>query len=578
MLVATQEKTFNRAYSARRLKLLLCSIAIMLGAIQAWSGRHEMNPDGIAYLDMADAYLRGDWSTALNAQWSPLYSWLMAAALLVVKPSPAWEFPAAHLMNFAIYLFALGCFDFLLRQWSRRREWQGDSFDGAQASLPEWAWVALVYALFMWSSLQLITVSGIHPDMLVSAFVYLAMGLLLRAGAGHTGLCAAGLGAALGFGYLAKAPMFLLAFVFIAASLFAAGSARKALPRAAVALILFLMIAGPFIFAISQAKGRPTFGDSGKLNYAWYVNGVTRFIHWQGAEHAYGTPAHTTRKIFDSPAAYEFATPIESTYPPWYDPSYWYEGVEPRFNLAGQIKVLWSSADVWWHLFFNMQRGLIVLLFILLCLTGRSNLRLRELAAQGYLFAPSLAAFGMFSLVNLETRYIAPFMLIFWMGLLSLVRLPDTREMRRLMRFVTVAMLAVLTITTAPSIIKDAIKSLAPASRAHPEVAAELSRMGVRPGDKVAMVGDSFRAYWARLARARIVAEIPSRGPYGEITAGDEDKFWRADDAIKSQVFEALAKAGAVMVVTDNVPPLVAAQGWQKLGNTRYYAHPLTAR
>lgn len=130
-------------------------------------------------------------------------------------------------------------------------------------------------------------------------------------------------------------------------------------------------------------------------------------------------------------------------------------------------------------------------------------------------------------------------------------------------------------ITAAPSIIKSTVNTFRPSSNAHLEVAGELNRMGIRPGDKVAMIGDSFRAYWARLARARIVAEIASRGPYDEITAGDENNFWKASDAVKSEVFEAMARTGAVMVITDNIPPFISSTGWQRLGNTRYFAHPL---
>lgn len=435
MLVVAQAKTYNSAYNERRLdarlKALLYSVAIIFGAIQAWGGRYEISPDGISYLDIADAYLRGDWAIAFNAQWSPLYCWLLIPVLLVVKHSPAWEFPAVHILNFAIYLFSLVCFDFLMRRLSRyRREFEDgrldNSHDNSQAGLPEWAWITLGYALFMWASFEMINIAYVQPDLLVAASVYLATGILLGMRMGQAGWRAfIALGAVLGFGYLAKAPMFLLAFVFLALSLWAAGNTRKALPRAAVALVVFLSIAGPFIFAISEVKGRPTFGDSGKLNYAWYVNDVTRFIHWQEGDIAYGTPAHTTRKIFDSPAVYEFARPIESTYPPWYDPSYWYEGVKPRFDLAGQLKVLRWSAGVWWHLLFNMQKGMIVLILILLCMTGRSALRRRNLIVSSYLFVPALAAFGMFSLVNLEARYIAPFFVLACMGMLSLVRLPD---------------------------------------------------------------------------------------------------------------------------------------------------------
>jgi len=37
------------------------ALTLVLGAFQAWVGRHAMTADGISYQDMADAVLRGDW-------------------------------------------------------------------------------------------------------------------------------------------------------------------------------------------------------------------------------------------------------------------------------------------------------------------------------------------------------------------------------------------------------------------------------------------------------------------------------------------------------------------------------------
>ena len=45
-----------------------------------------MGPDGISYLDIGDAYLRGDWYVAVNAMWSPFYSWLAGFWLMLFKP------------------------------------------------------------------------------------------------------------------------------------------------------------------------------------------------------------------------------------------------------------------------------------------------------------------------------------------------------------------------------------------------------------------------------------------------------------------------------------------------------------
>ncbi|MBA3714787.1 MAG: hypothetical protein H0W76_20390, partial [Pyrinomonadaceae bacterium] len=83
--VATAETDQSRSW--RWLHIVFWSIAIVLGALHAWHGRYEISPDGISYLDMGDAYWRGDFQMAINGYWSPLYSWLLGLALLVIKPS-----------------------------------------------------------------------------------------------------------------------------------------------------------------------------------------------------------------------------------------------------------------------------------------------------------------------------------------------------------------------------------------------------------------------------------------------------------------------------------------------------------
>ena len=45
-----------------------------------------MLPDGVSYLDVVDKYLQQDWAWAINIYWSPLYSWLLAGALYLIRP------------------------------------------------------------------------------------------------------------------------------------------------------------------------------------------------------------------------------------------------------------------------------------------------------------------------------------------------------------------------------------------------------------------------------------------------------------------------------------------------------------
>src|SRR5262245_66056250 len=71
-------------------------LAVSSCALHAYANRHLINPDGISYLDVASAYARGDFAEAVNAYWSPLYSWLLAAVFTLMRPTAYWECTVAH--------------------------------------------------------------------------------------------------------------------------------------------------------------------------------------------------------------------------------------------------------------------------------------------------------------------------------------------------------------------------------------------------------------------------------------------------------------------------------------------------
>jgi hypothetical protein len=67
-------------------KVLARVVALLLGATQHVIARNGFGPDSRSYSEIARAYLRHDWAMAINAYWSPLYSWLIAIALQLVSP------------------------------------------------------------------------------------------------------------------------------------------------------------------------------------------------------------------------------------------------------------------------------------------------------------------------------------------------------------------------------------------------------------------------------------------------------------------------------------------------------------
>src|SRR5262249_28994497 len=259
-----------------------------------------------------DAIIRGDWNMALNGVWSPLYPFLQALALHVFRPSPRLQFTVVHLVNFLIYIFALACFDFFLRSTTEADVPERDD----RVPLPPWAVFAIGYAVFFWSSLQLITLELVSPDMLMAGFLYFAVGLLLRIHLHPENLgLFAFLGVALGLGYLAKAPVFPLAIVFLLLVMWLATHERLAALGLLVFAATFVGISGPWVLALSHAKGHLTSGESAKFNYVVHVNDAGPDWYFQDLGTARGHYLHPARKLFDEPPVYEFATPLGGTSP-----------------------------------------------------------------------------------------------------------------------------------------------------------------------------------------------------------------------------------------------------------------------
>ena len=104
----------SSAMITRRCRVVFRSIALLLGATQLVLARNGFGPRlAILQRNRTRAYLRHDWTMAINAYWSPLYPWLIAFTLQLGKPALRREFPLLHLLNFFIFIVALAGFEFL---------------------------------------------------------------------------------------------------------------------------------------------------------------------------------------------------------------------------------------------------------------------------------------------------------------------------------------------------------------------------------------------------------------------------------------------------------------------------------
>jgi hypothetical protein len=545
--------------AARSIRAIGWIISIALGAASAWITRFSMNPDGVSYLDIGDAYWRGDWHNAINAYWSPLYSLTLGFFIKVLRPAPHWEYSVVHLVNFLIFIVALACFEFLLTTFVAQREQQEREAAGPRMALSPNAWRLLGYAFFSSSSLILIGLGPVTPDMCVAALIYLASALTLKIRAGTTAGGYIALGVVLGLAYLAKSAMFPLGFVFLATALFASGLGRRSLRDSALATLFFAAVCLPFIAALTHAKGRLTFGDSGKINYAicvegddWYIP-ITRKLH------------HPVRVLTSDPLSYEFYRPISGTYPLWYDLSYWHEGVETHFSLHGQIAALLQGIERYQLIVLNtlVQLNFSLALLILFALSP-SLLFIRRISTLWPIWVPALTGLLMYAAVVVEFRYVAPFIVIAWLALFSGIELPAKDQLRRVIS----ATVAGVIMTTLILVVLWLHLSRTPEAAQFTDAVSSMQQLGLRPGDQLAVIGTDPAgrdgAYVARLGRMKIIAEV--RQP---------DKFWAADALSRERLMSKFKEAGAKAVLTYR-PPL-GEKDWAKLGSTDYSVYLLAS-
>ena len=101
------------------LKNFLRLFAVVSGIIQGLASVYDspiVCDYLVSYLDMADAYIRHDWKTAISGTLTPFYSWILALFTLILKPSPSWEYPCVVFVDIFVYIFTILCFDFFLHR------------------------------------------------------------------------------------------------------------------------------------------------------------------------------------------------------------------------------------------------------------------------------------------------------------------------------------------------------------------------------------------------------------------------------------------------------------------------------
>jgi hypothetical protein len=269
-----------------------------------------------------------------------------------------------------------------------------------------------------------------------------------------------------------------------------------------------------------------------------------------------------------TPTIYAFDAPVQSTYEPYFDPPYWYQGyrhiVRWRYqviavgkNMGDLVVVLlrqpmfWAFCLAWPIILWNRE--------------ARRRLWAALPARPGTdwpLWALATAGVAIYLPVHLEGRYLAPFLAV--LLVLELESASDALEFAPRRQALVVAVLAAGFVLGLAKDQRDVWARVRHHWNYRDNLewreGKALAATGLAPGSEIAVISwqPNVQCDWAYLAGMRITSEIAS-GP-------DEKAFWDMDPMDQNAVLLRFRQAGAVAVVTRDAPR-GSATGWDQVGN-----------
>ena len=382
--------------AAPRLILDVVVAGILLG-FMAFEARASLNPDGVAYLELSAAVVRGDWSTFVQGYWSPGYP-------LVLAPVVAWLQRDRYVLLLAVHLIqaVIGGGALALSVLAVRRR--------IPSALQRAAfWVAA------WSILRLVSQEFVTPDLLLVTCIVAAIALMSRPSQASQ----VAIGLLAGAAFLCKTsiwPWLTVAALLACRPAWQAGSWNRAPWRMVTPAALII---GVWLVALSVKEGRPTLGSVGPLNIGWYLGALDR----RTADSYQGPHAMNRTAVLPSGAQIQFTDlrTANTTYLPWSQPELWAQGLPAdsrvRFSVAQAMRS-WRTNFAWSAKFVL---PVAIGIAIMVVLSGAPGGRRDVLAwlNDRPLLVTGLIAYATFVIVHVEQRLAAPAVLMASFGALS---------------------------------------------------------------------------------------------------------------------------------------------------------------
>ncbi len=596
-MTVTSPEPNRLPYWLRRLWPLYCFLAALVTFGYALYDGYQIDGDAVAYMDIGDLIRSHQWAGVINGYWNPLYPALLSLGHTIFHSTRYTELHAYYMINFGIFLLemlAVIAFADALIQLRDLRETATAASNSLAFLLDRYSLRYLGIAILVISTQRELSMGKVRPDALLQAFFLFALAALLRHLATGYLRYAALMGFVLGLAYLTKSFAFVFTLLCVIALVaFRLFRQRHAPARVAASallvLICFSIVAGPYIAALSKQKGRFDFGDSGSLNYIWFVSGTEKMHLEQDMTSSFGAAdvhlKHPETRLLNAPPTYSFKPFPYGTYPAWFDASYFNDYIKARIDPRLQIIVIAQCIVRVVRYMSNHPEAW--LLIVLLFLVGARLHPKWRLSANAFWLPPFLIASAtlcIYGIVNVEDRYLTAAFFILLLPVFAAMRIsPAVQTLAaRTAASAAVVFLALLAVgesaRTVGGLRRDLITIKYPAGwydRDTFRAAQALNKLGVGPGDTIACIGTRacvYDHYWARLAGVRILTEIyePNYPLYPELASMPN----------RDQAYDVVRANGAKVLVGYLDPGLMTgttpiSKGWIELDDTPFYALPL---
>lgn len=494
--------------SEKSIKVLFFVCIIAAGVLQAFAhGSIAYSTDDCSYLDQAVFFSRFDFAQGINWYWSPLYPFLAGMMIRLFSVPLVEQLFAVKLMNVGILAITLLAFNFFVARFIQFV----DTFRNVDASarLSRKQWVILSGCLFGW---MFLTIGGCHqatPDYLVAASLFLSTGIAIDIDKKPVAWRFALLGAVLGLGYLAKASMIPAMVALIGLSAMRCPKLPGKIGNAILALACAALISFPYLSALTAKKGHFDLGSSSAMNYMlWIARDYS--LYGDNSEDVEQSLTHHIMIVEKKPRIAVFEDMLPGTFPPWFDPGYFSDGLKIKVNLGASALSLVLNLVA---LFFRFGWQLVLIYMLGRSISKPLKIEMTDVIKSSIVWLPSaLIVIGICLIISLPlgfatARYFAVNVVLTYLCYFALVRFGnDDNGRRALTKEMKLACLIALVFLSL-KIVEETGHLVRKQSDISTEVGLALKETGLNPGDKVVFIGKEG-GDWARVAGLRIVGLV----------------------------------------------------------------------